>query len=95
MKKGVCVVALIVAVIGIAMFISGACFGTIEGYKGADGKYYSNPDAKGSLEWMCTPGLIMGVVGGIVFLGTIDSLSGKKGNSEKQQEENRDNDLNK
>ena len=38
-------VALIICIIGIIMFVIGSTTGTITGYQGADGQYYSNPGA--------------------------------------------------
>ncbi len=56
----------ILIIIGVIIFIIGACTGTITGYQGADGLYYSDPGAVGSREWMCAPALIMVVVGVII-----------------------------
>lgn len=63
MKK----IALIVCIIGVVMFVIGACTGTVTGYQGANGLYYSNPNSVGSNEWMCMPGFIMAAVGGFVL----------------------------
>lgn len=59
-------IAIIACITGVIMFIIGACTGTITGYKGADGLYYSDPRSVGSNEWLCMPGLILAVVGGFV-----------------------------
>lgn len=64
--KPIRVIALIVCILGIAMFVIGACTGTITGYRGANGQYYSDPDAVGSRDWMCMPGFLMAVGGGFV-----------------------------
>ena len=56
----------VVIIIGIIIFIIGAATGTITGYQGANGQYYSNPDAVGSREWMCVPALIMIGVGVVI-----------------------------
>ena len=50
-------------ILGVIIFLIGSATGTITGYQGADGQYYSNPDAVGSREWMCGPALCMVVVG--------------------------------
>ena len=56
----------ILIIIGIIIFIIGACTGTITGYQGANGLYYYDPGAVGSREWMCTPAFIMVVIGVII-----------------------------
>lgn len=61
-------IALIICIIGVILFVIGSTTGTITGYQGADGKYYSNPDATGSNEWMCMPGFVLAGVGGFVYL---------------------------
>ena len=66
-------IAIIVCIIGVIMFVIGACTGTITGYQGADGLYYSDPRAVGSNEWMCMPGFILAVVGGIIAKVAKDS----------------------
>lgn len=63
-------IALIICIIGIIVFVIGATTGTITGYQGADGKYYSYPDAVGSNEWMCMPGFLMAIGGGFVYKST-------------------------
>lgn len=65
--KIVHILSLVILVAGIAMFVIGATTGTITGYQGADGQYYSDPDAVGSNEWMCMPGFIMAVIGGFTY----------------------------
>ena len=65
--KAIGIIGLIIAIIGVILFVGGACGGTITGYKGADGKYYSDLGAKGSLDFLCVPGIIMAIIGGIVF----------------------------
>lgn len=59
-------------IIGVFMFIVGSTTGTITGYQGANGQYYSNPGATGSNEWMCTPGFIIALLGaGVGFVGLL------------------------
>ena len=65
-------IALIVCILGIVIFVYGSTTGTIVGYQGADGLYYSSPDAVGSNEWMCTPAFILAAVGGFVYWLTKD-----------------------
>lgn len=60
-------VALIICIIGVIIFVIGSTTGTITGYQGADGQYYSNPGATSSNEWMCTPGVLLAVGGGFVY----------------------------
>ena len=65
-------IALTICIIGILIFVLGSTTGTISGYQGADGKYYSDYGAKGSNEWMCTPGFLMALGGGYVYKVTKD-----------------------
>ncbi len=58
-------IALAVCIVGIVIFIYGATTGTVTGYKGANGLYYTNPGTKSTHDWMCVPGLIIAVIGGI------------------------------
>lgn len=60
-------VALIICIIGVIMFIIGSTTGTVTGYQGADGQYYSNPGATSSNEWMCMPGFLLAGGGGFVY----------------------------
>ena len=66
-------IATIVCIIGIIMFIIGACTGTVTGYQGANGLYYSDPRSVGSNEWMCMPGFILAAAGGFVVWVTKNS----------------------
>ena len=70
--KNLKVIALIVCIVGIALFVIGATTGTITGYQGANGLFYSDPGAVSSNEWMCMPGLIMAIIGGIMCKLTRD-----------------------
>ena len=65
--KNIRTVALVVCVIGIAIFLIGATTGTITGYQGANGQYYSDVSAVGSNEWMCMPGFLMAAGGGFIL----------------------------
>ena len=68
--KVIMVLGIIALVIGVIMFVVGATTGTITGYQGADGQYYSDPGASGSNEWMCTPGFVIALLGaGVGFVG--------------------------
>lgn len=58
-------IGILVCVIGIIVFVIGASTGSVTGYRGANGLYYSDPGATSSNEWMCIPGLIMAVGGGL------------------------------
>lgn len=69
------VMALIVLILAIIFFIIGSTTGTIEGYQGADGQYYSNPGAVGSNEWMCMPSFIVGAIAAVVLWITKENKS--------------------
>ena len=66
MKK-IRMIALIVCIIGVIVFGVGATTGTITGYQGANGLYYSDVNAVGSNEWMCMPGFLMAAAGGFIL----------------------------
>ncbi len=69
--------AAVICVTGVLMFFIGAATGTVTGYRGADGRYYSYPGSTGSRDWMITPGLLMAVGGGIGY-GAISLLTDEK-----------------
>ena len=56
----------ILIIVGVIFCIIGACTGTITGYQGSNGLYYSDLGAVGSNEWMCMPALIAVIVGIII-----------------------------
>lgn len=53
--------------IGVVMFILAATTGTITGYQGIDGTYYSDPSAVGSNDWMGTPGFLLAILGFFIY----------------------------
>ena len=69
-KEYLAVIFLIIMIIGIVLFVIGATTGTITGYQGADGKYYSDVDAVGSNDYLMLPGFIVAIIGGIGFRWT-------------------------
>ena len=61
-------IAIILLIVGIIMFLIGATTGTVSGYQGANGLYYST--SAGSNEWMCLPGFIIAAIGGVILWAT-------------------------
>lgn len=66
MAKIIKTIAAAVCIVGVIMFFVGSTTGTVTGYKGANGQYYSYPDSVGSRDWMIMPGFFMGLGGGFV-----------------------------
>lgn len=60
-------IGIVLIVVGIVFFIIGSATGTITGYQGANGLYYSNANAVGSNEWMCMPAFIIAIVGVVLY----------------------------